>query len=98
MPAITLTNHVVFGNELALSWGDGTENYIPLQKLREHCPCAKCQGEPDALGRVLKPQVIYNENSFRLLGITQIGGYALNLQWADGHNTGIYTFQLLRKL
>ncbi len=98
MPAITLANHVIIGDELALSWGDGTENFIPLEKLRKACPCAVCQGEPDALGRVLKPKVIYSERSFKLLAITQTGGYALNLKWGDGHSTGIYTFDLLRSL
>lgn len=96
--AITLTNNTVIGNELALAWGDGSENYIPLEKLRKNCPCAVCQGEPDALGRVLKPTVHHTEKSFQLLSMQQVGGYALQLKWADSHSTGIYTFDFLRKL
>jgi len=98
MPAITLTNHAIIGTELALSWGDGKESFIQFKKLRQHCPCAVCQGEPDALGRVVKPTVIHTERSFQLQGLTQIGGYALQLTWADGHSSGIYTFNLLRSL
>ncbi|BDS08689.1 hypothetical protein NT6N_37290 [Oceaniferula spumae] len=98
MSSITLTNHAVIGNELALSWGDGRENFITLEKLRQQCPCALCQGEPDALGRVVKPSVIHTERSFQLLSLTQVGGYALQLKWADGHSSGIYTFDLLRSL
>lgn len=94
----TLTNHTVIGDELALAWGDGTENYIPLETLRKHCPCAACQGEPDALGRVLKPSVNHSAKSFQLLTMQKIGGYALQMKWADGHSTGIYTFEFLRKL
>ena len=98
MSAITLSNHAIIGNELALSWGDGFENFIPFQKLREHCPCAICQGEPDALGRVVKPTVIHTERSFQLQRLSQVGGYALQLTWVDGHSSGIYTFDLLRGL
>ncbi|MBK1830738.1 DUF971 domain-containing protein [Verrucomicrobiaceae bacterium R5-34] len=98
MSAITLTNHALIGNELALSWGDGQENFISLKKIREHCPCAVCQGEPDALGRVVKPTVHHTERSFQLIRLQQVGGYALQLFWADGHNSGIYTFDLLRQL
>lgn len=95
---ITLVNHTVIGDELALAWGDGEETYLKLETLRKHCPCAVCQGEPDAMGRVVKPKVVHTERSFQLIGIQQIGGYALQLRWADGHGTGIYTFQFLRDL
>ncbi len=98
MPAITLTHHAFIGTELALSWGDGTESFVSFKKLRESCPCAVCQGEPDALGRVVKPTVVHTEKSFQLLHLTQIGGYALSATWADGHSSGIYTFTLLRSL
>lgn len=98
MPAIILTNHAAIGNELALSWGDGTENFISLKTLRENCPCAICQGEPDALGRVVKPTVHHTEKSFQLTRLQQVGGYALQLHWADRHSSGIYTFDMLRRL
>lgn len=95
---IELINHTVIGEELALAWGDGSEGYIPLKKLRIHCPCAVCQGEPDAMGRVVKPEVSHTERSFQLLTVQQVGGYALQLKWADGHSTGIYSYDFLRNL
>ena len=98
MASITLNQQVVIGDELALSWGDGLETYIPLERLRRACPCANCQGEPDAMGFVVKPPVIYNNRSFTALRMQQVGGYALQLTWADSHSTGIYTFSLLRSL
>jgi len=36
--------------------------------------------------------------SFELRGWNQIGGYALQLTWADGHNTGLYPFDYLRRI
>lgn len=95
---ITLLQHTVIGNELALAWGDGTESYISMEVLRKNCPCALCQGEPDAMGRVVKPNVTYSERSFQLLAVEPIGGYALQLRWADGHRTGIYAFDYLREM
>jgi len=97
MPSIQLTRHTVIGDQLALAWSDGQESYIALEDLRRGCPCAACQGEPDAMGRVLKPRVQYTEKSFQVLKIQQVGGYALQVTWGDRHSSGIYTFDLLRK-
>ena len=88
----------VIGNELALAWNDGRESYLELEKLRRYCPCASCGGEPDVLGRIERPQVSYGPRSFALRGFRFIGGYALQPTWDDGHDTGLYTFKLLRAL
>jgi DUF971 family protein len=92
------TNIQQIGNELAIRWNDGAESYLDLRFLRRACPCAACGGEPDALGNVLRPEVNYSESSFELTGFEIVGGYALQPRWADGHNTGLYTFQYLRRL
>ena len=86
------------GNELAIQWNDGTESYLDLQFLRRACPCAACGGEPDVLGNVLRPHLSYSENSFELAGFQIVGGYALQPRWQDGHETGLYSFQYLRRL
>jgi len=86
------------GNELAISWNDGMESFLDLQFLRRACPCAACGGEPDVLGNVIRPEVSYSENSFELSGFQLVGGYALQPAWRDGHNSGIYSFQYLRRL
>lgn len=97
MPA-SLLQAIVIGEELAISFDDGTEWYLPMPMLRRACPCANCQGEPDALGRVVKPQVEYGPNAFVLKSLQQVGGYALQLHWADGHGTGLYSYDYLRRL
>jgi len=86
------------GNELAIQWNDKTESYLDLQFLRRACPCAACGGEPDVLGNILRPSVNYSDNSFEFAGFQIVGGYALQPRWADGHDTGIYSFQYLRRL
>jgi len=92
------TNVQLIGEELAIQWNDGAESYLRLELLRRACPCAACGGEPDVLGKVLRPEVNYTADSFALTGFALVGGYALQPRWRDGHNTGIYSFQYLRRL
>jgi DUF971 family protein len=86
------------GNELAIQWNDGVESYFGLEMLRRACPCAACGGEPDVLGNIMRPNVSYTDDSFALAGFEIIGGYAVQPRWRDGHVTGIYSFQYLRRL
>ena len=95
------TNIQQIGNELAICWNDGAESYLDLQFLRRACPCAGCGGEPDVLGNIIGSRpggINYSENSFELTAFQLVGGYALQLNWGDGHNTGIYSFQYLRRI
>jgi DUF971 family protein len=98
MPQLIPTNIQPIGSELAIAWSDGTESYLPLEALRRGCPCAACGGEPDVLGRVVRPEVTYTSQSFVLKGFSVVGGYALQPSWADGHGTGLYTFPYLQRL
>jgi DUF971 family protein len=89
------------GNELAIHWNDGTESYFGLEFLRRACPCAACGGEPDVLGNIIDSRgrgMNYSENSFELASFDLVGGYAIQPRWRDGHGTGIYSFQYLRRL
>ena len=96
--ALTLEHCAVVGGELALAFGDGREVFLPLPMLGRACPCASCQREPDALGRVIRPKVEHGPDAFEMKGIDVVGGYAIQPRWADGHATGIYTFAYLLKL
>lgn len=93
-----LQNATVIGNEFALSFADGYEAYLFLPLLRRACPCAACQGEPDAMGRVIRPLVELGPRAFELQKFETVGGYAIQLFWGDGHSTGIYSFSYLQKL
>jgi DUF971 family protein len=86
------------GNELAIAWSDGRETFVPLETLRRACPCASCGGEPDVLGRAIRPEVRYAPGSFDLVGWEIVGGYGWQPRWGDGHRTGIYTFSYLQRL
>jgi DUF971 family protein len=85
------------GEELAIKWEDGTESFIPLEKLRKNCPCAGCKGERDIMGNLYKnPERPLSPEAFQLTGVEMIGGYAIQPIWRDGHATGLYTFDYLR--
>jgi DUF971 family protein len=87
------------GNEFAVRWDDGTESFISLEALRRHCPCAGCKGEVDIMGNLYKgPERELGEKAFQLVRIARVGGYALQPVWADGHATGIYSFEYLKRL
>ena len=96
MNTLSLLNAAVIGSELALAWSDGEESYFSFEALRRACPCAACQGEPDALGRVVRPNPTFGPKAFVLASWEIVGGYALQPRWADGHATGLYSYQYLR--
>jgi DUF971 family protein len=89
----------IVGNQLAIKWDDGGENFIPLEALRRCCPCASCKGETDILGNVYKKlETKLSPTAFQLRTIVGVGGYAIQPVWADGHATGIYSFDYLKRV
>jgi DUF971 family protein len=53
----------------------------------------------DILGNLYKnPEKPLAPNAFDLVKIISVGGYAIQPAWADGHNTGIFSFEYLRRL
>jgi len=86
------------GEELAIKWEDGSESFISLEKLRRACPCAGCKGEMDVMGNLYKgPERPLTSAAFRLVRLERVGTYALQPLWGDGHATGIYSFEYLRR-
>jgi DUF971 family protein len=87
------------GEELAIKWADGTESFVTLEKLRRHCPCAGCKGETDIMGNVYKnPDRPLTPRAFELRALTQVGTYAIQPVWGDGHNSGIFSFDYLKQV
>ncbi len=82
---------------LLIEWSDGAAHHIPFEVLRRACPCAACKGEPGYRGRFSSDPLLHPGED-ELADISLVGAYGLNAVWADGHNTGIYTYQRLREL
>jgi len=86
------------GSELAIAWSDGTEQFISLRALREACPCAACEGEPDVMGNKVTLKKQLAAESFVLKKYEFVGGYGIQFFWGDGHSSGIYSLEYLKKL
>ena len=95
---LALESFAVIGEELAVRWKDGVEIYIRLDELRRRCPCAVCAGEKDLLGRQYGGSPTLSPSSFVLKSCAPVGGYALQPVWADGHSSGLYSYDYLRSL
>ena len=78
-------------------WDDGVTTFYRHVVLRGFCPCALCQGH-DGPVRWVDATDTLPDAGLELRDIIPTGSYALRLDWADGHNTGIYTFEYLRQL
>jgi DUF971 family protein len=87
------------GDELAIKWDDGSEDFVRLETLRRCCPCAGCKGESDIMGKVYQnPAAPLGSQAFELRSILNVGGYAIQPIWGDGHATGLYSFDYLKRV
>lgn len=87
--------------EVRITWADGLNSVYPLDYLRKNCPCAVCneQRKDDDPLRILKPdQALASGDLMPSSPVELVGNYALQFSWIDGHRTGIYTFEFLRRL
>lgn len=81
--------------EISVNWSDALESKYNAAQLRKACPCAGCVNEWTG-EKTLNETSVADDLSFS--HITVVGRYALNFHFSDGHDTGIYSFQYLRKL
>ena len=89
-------------SRMTIKWSNGEVSEFPFDLLRNSCPCASCRGghqnmksEPDDSMFIIP---LMDSKTTQLTGIRQMGGYAISLEWADGHSHGIYTWHYLYKL
>lgn len=80
---------------LGITWSDGHESVYSVKTLRENCPCAHCIDEWTGQ-RKIPPGSI--PDTIRPLNLKSVGLYAIQFSWNDGHDTGLYSHEQLRKL
>lgn len=88
----------LIGQEVAVSWSDGSESYLPMERLRAASPSAENTGEKDLLGRQYGGTDQKEFPGVTVKNWRVIGGYAIQFDFSDGHNTGLYGFEYLRGL
>jgi DUF971 family protein len=94
--------HVTTGQGVEITWSDGHASRYDFVYLRDQCPCAVCNDErakkekmsPNAGASVLpmfKPRATAK-------AAKAVGSYAIQIDFSDGHSTGIYSFSHLREI
>lgn len=87
-------------HEVRIDWGGGHISTYPLNALREACPCVVCRGGHDKMGREYDPNFIDLKpaRNYQVQDAQMVGNYAIQFWWDDGHNSGIYTWEYLRRI
>ena len=83
------------GLSLRIQWTKEHESVFSPRELRLACPCAGCVDE--FTGEKILSEEQVHQNIYPL-SIEYVGNYAIQFSWSDGHNTGIYSFDLLRSM
>src|SRR5271157_1832154 len=96
--------HVTTGEGVEITWSDGHTSRYDFPYLRDHCPCALCNDEREKKARVgglsgiggselpmFKPRV-------KAKAAATVGNYAIQIEFTDGHATGIFSFGHLREI
>ena len=87
-------------NRLLITWSDNVVRSYRVRELRDACPCATCrekrsQPRPATLLPILSEA---EAQPLRVLGMKPVGNYAYSIEFSDGHDTGIYSLDLLREM
>jgi len=79
---------------MTLTYDDGRACTFELEQLRQACPCATCRGWRD------RGEPSWPRGASTTLSITDaelVGAWGISLVWSDGHSTGIYSWDALRR-
>jgi DUF971 family protein len=86
---------------LCITWSDGQLREYTVRDLREQCPCASCRERrtaPPPPPTTLTVLSTAETQPLRITAMAPTGRYAYSIHFSDGHDTGIYTLELLREL
>ena len=99
--------HVSTGTGVDITWADNHSSHYDFPYLREECPCATCnekRGEEHqhaggkAKPPISSPALPMFKPKIRAQSATQVGNYAVQISFNDGHNTGIFSYDHLRTI
>ena len=82
-------------HDVKIRWQDAHESVYLARELRLKCPCAGCIDEITGQIRIIPTSISQDVHPLK---IELVGNYAITIHWSDGHHTGIYAFELLRKI
>jgi DUF971 family protein len=76
---------------LRVTYDDGVRAEFPISAVREACPCAGCRGRRD------QGQRVTSATDVQAVDAELHGNWGISIRWNDGHDTGIYSWELLRR-
>ena len=86
---------------IEITWSDGAVLQYTVRQLRDNCPCASCREQRTSPPPPPTSLTVLSSAQFQPLRIAKmepVGRYAYSIDFSDGHDTGIYTLELLREL
>jgi DUF971 family protein len=81
------------GRILEVAFDDGGVIRLTAHRLRVESPSAEVQGHSPS-----QKKIIAGKENVAIVGLEPIGNYAVKIVFDDGHDTGFYTWEYLRKL
>jgi DUF971 family protein len=87
---------------LTVRWDDGSESFYPVEYLRRMSPSADARKLREEMARnpltVLPSSPGGSSGPLTALEAKLVGNYAINIRFSDGHDTGIFSWEYLRKI
>lgn len=96
---VTVKIHLTSGAGVEVVWTDGHASHYDFPYLRDHCPCAVCNDEREKKEKEKSkgmPVLPMFKERVKARAAKPVGNYAIQIDFSDGHATGIYSFDYLR--
>jgi len=77
-----------------ISWSDGQQSVIAMKELRYICPCAVCVDEATGQRKITRENI---KEDILVERVNTVGNYAISIRFSDSHDTGIYSYDYLRR-
>jgi DUF971 family protein len=81
------------GRVLEVVFDDGSAIRLTAERLRVETPSAEARGHSPS-----QRKTVTGKENVAIVGIEPVGNYAIKIIFDDGHDTGLYTWDYLRKL
>ncbi|TXH04751.1 MAG: DUF971 domain-containing protein [Nevskiaceae bacterium] len=78
---------------LELGYADGRRYELPCEYLRVFSPSAELQGHG-----LVEPMLVGGKREVNIAAIEPVGRYAVRLRFDDGHDTGLYSWDVFEQL
>ena len=78
---------------LEIDFDDGSKFRYPAELLRVESPSAEVQGHGAG-----QKTIVAGRRHVGIMGVEPVGNYAIRINWSDGHNAGIYSYEHFRQI